>query len=62
MDKALPVTAGFFFGDDSFDWKDNDGNGFEEGDYFHKERDVKFIKDARKAFAEGKKVYYNSWW
>ena len=62
MDKVLPVTAGFFFGDDSFDWKDNDGNGFEEGDYYHKERDVEFIKDARKALAEGKKVYYNSWW
>ena len=50
--KSLPVTGGFFFGNDSY----------EEYEEYHKEGDVKFIVDARKAIAEGKKVFYNSWW
>ena len=60
--KDLPETGGFFFGNDSFGWTDEDGNPFEEGDYFHKDADLKFIKDAYKAIAQGKKVYYSSWW
>ena len=60
--KDLPETGGFFFGDDSFGWTDEDGNPFEDGDYFHKETDLQFIKDAYKAIAQGKKVYYSSWW
>ena len=60
--KALPETGGFFFGDDSFEWDDEDGKPYAEGDYHHKEADLRFIKDARKAFQDGKKVYYNSWW
>ena len=59
---TMPQTQGFFFGGDSFEYKDEDGNEFSEGDYFYKEKDVEFIKDARKALAEGKKVYYSSWW
>ena len=62
VDKKLPETGGFFFGHDSFDWEDEDGNPFPKGDYFHKKTDLKFIKDARKAIAEGKEVYYDSWW
>ena len=60
--KALPETGGFFFGDDSFGWENEDGEPFAEGDYFHKLTDLKFIQDARKAIAEGKEVYYDSWW
>jgi hypothetical protein len=62
-DKTMPDTGGFFFGDDSFDWdKDDDGNKLSEGDYFYKATDLSFVKKARKAIKEGKKVYYNSWW
>tara|TARA_X000000950_G_scaffold43209_2_gene48412 strand:- start:10174 stop:10584 length:411 start_codon:yes stop_codon:yes gene_type:complete len=60
--KVLPETGGFFFGDDSFDWEDDDGNKPKAGDYYYKQTDLEFIEDARKAINEGKKVYYNSWW
>jgi len=60
--KALPETGGFFFGDDSFAWEDADGNPYGDNDYHYKLTDLKFIQDARKAIADGKKVYYNSWW
>jgi hypothetical protein len=45
---SLPETEGLFFGDDSSDR--------------YKEKDLKFIEDARKALNEGKVVVYNSWW
>ena len=60
--KALPQTGGFFFGSDSFDWEDEDGNPPAEGDYYYKEADLEFIELARKAIQEGKKVFYDSWW
>ena len=60
--KSLPETGGFFFGDDSFSWENEDGNPYPEGDYHYKATDLKFDVDARKAIADGKKVYYNSWW
>jgi hypothetical protein len=62
VNKQLPETGGFFFGDDSFSWDDENGEPFEDGDYFHKSTDLEFIEDARKAIADGKKVYYNCWW
>jgi len=61
-EKVLPETGGFFFGGDSFDWEDDDGNKPKEGDYYYKKTDLQFIEDARKAISEEKKVYYNSWW
>jgi hypothetical protein len=61
-EKVLPETGGFFFGSDSFDWEDDDGKPFQGNNYYHKETDLQFIKDARKAIQQGKKVYYNSWW
>tara|TARA_Y100001937_G_scaffold68322_1_gene93367 strand:+ start:1997 stop:2416 length:420 start_codon:yes stop_codon:yes gene_type:complete len=60
--KFLPETQGFFFGGDSFEWKDDDGNKLKEGDYYYKNTDLQFIEDARNAIEQGKKVYYNSWW
>jgi len=62
VNKAMPETGGFFFGHDSFDWEDEDGNPLAEGDYYYKEADLEFIEKARKAIADGKKVYYNSCW
>jgi hypothetical protein len=61
-EKVLPETGGFFFGDDSFDWDDDEGDAPKGNDYYYKETDLQFIEDARKAIQEGKKVYYNSWW
>ena len=61
-EKVLPETGGFFFGDDSFEWTDDDGNKPKKGDYYYKQTDLEFIEDARKAINEGKKVYYSSWW
>ena len=51
-DKVLPETEGFFFGGDSY----------EEYEEYHKQADLDFIKEAYEAFADGQKVYYNSWW
>lgn len=45
---ALPATVGFFFGDNS--------------DEYYKNKDLEFIAAARKALAEGKRVFYDSWW
>ena len=59
--KSLPETGGFFFGNDSFAWTDDDGNEFTEG-YYYKKTDLKFIALAREALQKGKKVFYDSWW
>jgi len=61
-DKTMPDTGGFFFGDDSFSWDGEAGEKLPEGDYYYKATDLSFVKKARKAIKEGKKVYYNSWW
>ena len=45
----LPDTSGFFFGESS--------NGDEEN-----ENDLLFVTKAREAIADGKTVYYTSWW
>jgi len=45
---TLPDTEGFFFGVDSDD--------------HYREQDLKFIKTARQAIADGFDVYYQSWW
>lgn len=43
----LPETSGFFFG---------------ESDGSERDDDLAFVKAARDAIAEGKAVYYDSWW
>tara|TARA_B110000196_G_C21147372_1_gene667402 strand:- start:1232 stop:1663 length:432 start_codon:yes stop_codon:yes gene_type:complete len=60
--KTMPETGGFFFGDDSFGWENEDGKPYEGNNYFHKETDLGFIREAREAIADGQKVYYSSWW
>ena len=63
VNKTMPQTGGFFFGEDSYSWdEDEEGNKLPKGDYYYKENDLQFIEDARKAINAGKKVYYNSWW
>jgi hypothetical protein len=60
--KSMPETGGFFFGDDSFSWTDSNDKPFKDGDYFHKETDLEFIREAREAISDGQEVYYSSWW
>ena len=62
VNMTMPETAGFFFGGDSFEYKDEDGNDFSEGDYFHKKDDIKFIEEARKALDKGQRVTYSAWY
>ena len=45
----LPDTSGFFFGESS--------NGDDEN-----ENDLLFVAKAREAIANGKTIYYTSWW
>lgn len=48
--QTLPETVGFFFGGDT---------RYDEG---YRKDDLKFIKLARDAIAEGMQVAYDSWW
>lgn len=60
--KALPSTGGFFFGDDSFSWEDEDGEQYKGYDYYYKELDMEFIEKARNEINKGNKVFYSCWW
>ena len=46
VNMTMPETADSL--EDSFEYKDEDGNEFPEGDYFYKEDDLKFIEGAEK--------------
>ncbi len=46
----LPKTQGFFFGSDSSENEE------------YKRDTLEFVANARQLIAEGKRVYYNSWW
>ena len=52
--RALPETGGFFFGNDSYSYYDDE--------YGDKETDQKFIKDAKEALDGGWKIVYSCWW
>ena len=52
MNKKLPVTSGFFFGDDSY----------VDYEKWHLEDDLEFIKKAKEALSDGQRVLYSSWW
>ena len=48
LERKLPETRGFFFGDDA--------------DYHYREHDLEFIRNARAELFLGLKVFYNSSW
>lgn len=54
MNKLLPETTGFFYGNDSY--KDY------EGEYGYKSDDEVFINKAREELNKGNKVIYYCWW
>lgn len=58
----LPETGGFFFGNDSYFWNDENGDPFPENEYWYKDTDIAFVINAKKALTEGGKVYYNCWY
>lgn len=58
----LPETGGFFFGSDSYFWNNEDDEPYPENEYYYKETDLDFIKQAREALEKGYKVFYNSWY
>jgi hypothetical protein len=59
----LPESDGFFWGSDSYTW-DNEGKGTEEiqDDYYYKEQDLDFIKEAHKMIDKGYRVFYSCWY
>jgi len=58
-DFNLPETNGFFFGGDSYLHEGENGSS---SNYYHKETDYQFVRDARKALKRGKKVFYSCWY
>ena len=52
MDKKLPVTGGFFFGEDSY----------VEYEKWYLENDLDFIKKAKEILSSGQRIFYSSWW
>ena len=48
LERELPGTRGFFFGDDA--------------DEYYREQDLEFIRNARAELFLGSKVFYNSSW
>jgi len=53
--KDFPRSAGFFFGEDSYeDYVDPENGRLQE--------DLEFVNEAKKRLDKGWKVYYSSWW
>ena len=52
VNKSLPETSGFFFGEDSY----------AEYEEWYKEEDHNFLEEAIRRLGKGHKVYYGSWW
>ena len=48
----LPKTEGFFFGNDSYEYVDNEAL----------QHDLDFIKRSKELLAKGRRVWYTSWW
>lgn len=51
-EKNLPKTGGFFFGNDSYDYYDEE----------MQQEDLNIIKQAKKSIEEGYDIVYNCWW
>jgi hypothetical protein len=50
LNRTLPKTEGFFFGNDSSQIDD------------YREADLQFVKDAREALSKERLIFYDSWW
>jgi len=58
----LPETDGFFFGSDSYFWTDENDEPHSDNDYWYKESDLQFVKDARKALKKKHRIFYSCWY
>jgi hypothetical protein len=58
----LPESNGFFWGSDSYFWTDENDEPFPENEYWYKESDLNFVKDAKKMLDKGYRIYYSSWY
>ena len=54
--RRLPETGGFFFGGDSYDYRND------RGDYQDLKEGLIFLETARMVLDAGDKVVYSSWW
>ena len=58
----LPETDGFFFGSDSYFWTDENGEPHADNDYWYKESDLTFVKEAREMLEKKHRIFYSSWY
>jgi hypothetical protein len=62
LDFELPESDGFFWGSDSYFWTDENNEPHADNDYWYKESDLQFVKDARKALEKKHRIFYSSWY
>jgi hypothetical protein len=58
----LPESNGFFWGSDSYFWNDENDEPFPENEYWYKNHDLNFVKEARKMLDKKWRVYYSCWY
>jgi len=62
LDFELPESNGFFWGSDSYFWTDENNEPHADNDYWYKESDLQFVKDARKALEKKHRIFYSCWY
>lgn len=58
----LPESSGFFWGSDSYFWSDENEEPFPENEYWYKQHDLNFVKEAREMLDKKWRVYYSCWY
>ena len=58
----LPEASGFFWGSDSYFWTDDNGESFPDNEYWYKQHDLNFVKQARDMIDNKWRVFYSAWY
>ena len=58
----LPESNGFFWGNDSYFWTDEDGEPYPDNEYYYKEQDLNFVAQAHKMLDKGYRIFYSCWY
>lgn len=58
----LPEANGFFWGDDSYFWNNENNEPFAENEYWYKKHDLNFVQQARKLLDKKWRIYYSCWY
>lgn len=58
----FPESDGFFWGSDSYFWTDENNEPYADNDYWYKESDLAFVKEARKMIEKKYRIFYSSWY